>query len=275
MIVMSAAPSNAPITHTSGNGHFKIPEIKSSNSPTSAAASPNASTRHTARRGPECAIAPAITTVAAASSPACISSTVPRSSGAPGRFGSQAGSKIVTEPAQINNPRSRVVFHPPAPELRLFDFGTNFISPRSASRARRMSVNRPLPEFFGFAGKPRSCYNSAAVKTIFEKIRDGEIPADVIYRDEQCFAFRDISPQAPVHILIVPNQPIPRVGEAEPADQVLLGHLLLTAAKIASDLGLSESGFRVVINNGPHGGETVPHLHVHLLGGRQLNWPPG
>jgi histidine triad (HIT) family protein len=138
-----------------------------------------------------------------------------------------------------------------------------------------MSGNRPPPEFFGFAGKPRPCQIPAAVKTIFEKIRDGEIPADVIHRDEQCFAFRDISPQAPVHILIVPNKPIPRVSEAEPVDQALLGHLLLTAAKIASGLSLSESGFRVVINNGPHGGETVPHLHVHLLGDRQLTWPPG
>jgi histidine triad (HIT) family protein len=138
-----------------------------------------------------------------------------------------------------------------------------------------MSGNRPPPEFFRFAGKPRPCQIPPAVKTIFEKIRDGEIPADVVHRDEQCFAFRDISPQAPVHILIVPNKPIPRVSEAEPVDQALLGHLLLTAAKIASGLGLSESGFRVVINNGPHGGETVPHLHVHLLGGRQLTWPPG
>jgi histidine triad (HIT) family protein len=138
-----------------------------------------------------------------------------------------------------------------------------------------MSRNRPPPEFFGFAGKPCLWQFPFAVKTIFEKIRDEEIPADVIHRDEQCFAFHDISPQAPVHILIVPNKPIPRVGESEPADQALLGHLLLTAAKIASGLGLSESGFRVVINNGPHGGETVPHLHVHLLGGRQLTWPPG
>jgi histidine triad (HIT) family protein len=113
------------------------------------------------------------------------------------------------------------------------------------------------------------------VKTIFEKIRDGEIPADLIHRDEHCFAFRDIAPQAPVHILIVPNHVIPRIGEAAAGDRETLGHLLLTAAKIASDLGLAESGFRVVINNGPHGGETVPHLHVHLLGGRQLTWPPG
>jgi histidine triad (HIT) family protein len=113
------------------------------------------------------------------------------------------------------------------------------------------------------------------VKTIFEKIRDGEIPSDVIHRDAHCFAFRDISPQAPVHILVVPNKVIPRVGEATAEDQTVLGHLLLIAAKIAAALGIAESGYRIVINNGPHGGETVPHLHVHLLGGRPLTWPPG
>lgn len=132
-----------------------------------------------------------------------------------------------------------------------------------------------MPEFFAFAGEPLTCQLPQAVKTIFEKIRDGEIPSDVIHRDEYCFAFRDISPQAPVHVLIVPNKVIARVGEATTEDQALLGHLLLTAAKIASDLGCAESGFRIVINNGPHGGETVPHLHVHLLGGRPLTWPPG
>lgn len=138
-----------------------------------------------------------------------------------------------------------------------------------------MSGNRPIPEFFAFAGKPYTCQIASAVKTIFEKIRDGEIPSDVIHRDDLCFAFRDISPQAPVHVLIVPNKVIPRVGEANAEDQAVLGHLLLTAAKIAANLGCAENGFRVVINNGPHGGETVPHLHVHLLGGRPLTWPPG
>ncbi len=113
------------------------------------------------------------------------------------------------------------------------------------------------------------------MKTLFEKIYDGEIPADILHKDGLCCAFRDISPQAPTHILIVPKKPIPRIGEATADDQGVLGHLLLTAGKIAADLGLSESGFRIAINHGPHGGETVPHLHVHLLGGRQLEWPPG
>jgi len=112
-------------------------------------------------------------------------------------------------------------------------------------------------------------------KTLFEKICDKEIPADIIHEDDLCVGFRDISPQAPVHILIVPRRPIPRIGAAEAADEALLGHLLLTAAALARSEGILESGFRIAINNGRHGGESVPHLHVHLLGGRQLEWPPG
>lgn len=112
-------------------------------------------------------------------------------------------------------------------------------------------------------------------KTLFEKIRDKEIPATILYEDERCLAFRDISPQAPVHILVIPRKPVPRVGLAEAGDEVLLGHLLLTAAQVARSEGLAENGYRLVINNGPDGGEAVPHLHVHLLGGRQMKWPPG
>jgi histidine triad (HIT) family protein len=112
-------------------------------------------------------------------------------------------------------------------------------------------------------------------KTLFEKICDKEIPAALVYEDDRCVAFRDISPQAPVHILIVPRQPIPRLNLAAAADASLLGHLLITAAHIARSQGVADSGFRLVINNGPHGGEAVPHLHVHLLAGRQLLWPPG
>ena len=114
-----------------------------------------------------------------------------------------------------------------------------------------------------------------ADKTLFEKICDKEIPATVVYEDARCVAFRDISPQAPVHILIVPRQPIPRLAAATTTDTDLLGHLLLTAANLARSEGVADSGFRLVINNGPHGGEAVPHLHVHLLAGRQLQWPPG
>jgi histidine triad (HIT) family protein len=112
-------------------------------------------------------------------------------------------------------------------------------------------------------------------KTLFEKIRDREIPAAVVYEDDLCLAFRDISPQAPVHILIVPRKPIPRVGLAGDEDEVLLGRLLLAAGRIATAEGVAESGFRLVVNHGRDGGEAVPHLHVHLLAGRPLAWPPG
>ncbi|HVU38498.1 MAG TPA: histidine triad nucleotide-binding protein [Opitutales bacterium] len=111
-------------------------------------------------------------------------------------------------------------------------------------------------------------------KTIFQRIIEREIPSTSVYEDEICYAFRDINAQAPTHILIVPKKPIARLAEANPTDQSLLGHLLLTAARIARDLKL-ERGYRVVINNGPDGGESVPHLHVHLLAGRPLRWPPG
>ncbi len=113
--------------------------------------------------------------------------------------------------------------------------------------------------------------------TLFEKIIAREIPADIVFEDDRALAFKDISPQAPTHILVIPKKPIPRVGEAEPEDEAVLGHLLLTAQKVAADLGFNstEEGFRLVINNGKLGGEAVPHLHVHLLSGRQMQWPPG
>lgn len=111
--------------------------------------------------------------------------------------------------------------------------------------------------------------------TLFEKIIARQIPADIVHEDDHCIAFRDISPQAPVHILVVPKKPIPRIGEAGPEDLVLLGHLMIAVGKVAKNEGLSESGFRVVMNHGLHGGETVPHLHIHVLGGRSLEWPPG
>jgi len=111
-------------------------------------------------------------------------------------------------------------------------------------------------------------------KTLFQKIIAREIPANIEYEDDACIAFRDIDPQAPTHILVVPKKLIRRVGEAEQEDQSILGHLLLTAGEIARNLNLEE-GFRLVINNGPHGGEAVPHLHIHLLAERQMAWPPG
>lgn len=113
------------------------------------------------------------------------------------------------------------------------------------------------------------------MKTIFQKIIDREIPGKFAHEDELCVALHDVNPQAPVHVLVIPKKPLPRVGEAGPADQALLGHLLLTAAAVAKKLGVAETGYRLVINNGRDGGESVPHLHVHLLGQRPLAWPPG
>ncbi len=110
--------------------------------------------------------------------------------------------------------------------------------------------------------------------TLFEKIIAREIPARIEHEDEHCIVIHDIEPQAPVHVLVIPKKPIPRVGEAETEDQAVLGHLLMTAAAVARKLDLT-SGYRVVINNGKEGGEAVPHLHVHVLGGRQMSWPPG
>ncbi len=112
-------------------------------------------------------------------------------------------------------------------------------------------------------------------KTLFQKIADKEIPAKIIYEDDLVVAFHDINPKAPVHILIVPRKPIPRIAEATPDDHKVLGHLLLKAAEVAEKLGLKQNGYRLVFNNGPDAGEAVPHLHLHILGGRQMSWPPG
>ena len=112
-------------------------------------------------------------------------------------------------------------------------------------------------------------------KTLFEKIIAREIPAAIVYEDDLVLAFRDIKPQAPVHVLIVPKKPLPRIAEATAEDHRLLGHLLLKAADVAAQLGLKQSGYRLVINNGPDGGESVTHLHCHILGGRPMGWPPG
>ncbi len=110
--------------------------------------------------------------------------------------------------------------------------------------------------------------------TIFGKIIRREIPADIVYEDDLCLAFRDITPQAPIHILLIPKKPIPQIELAESEDHALLGHLLLTAKRVAAEVGLTR-GYRIVINNGADGGQTVNHLHLHILGGRQLHWPPG
>jgi len=111
-------------------------------------------------------------------------------------------------------------------------------------------------------------------KTLFEKIIAREIPAKIEYEDELCIAIHDVNPQAPTHLLIIPKRPIIRVSEAIDKDRETLGHLILIGRNLVKKCQL-EKGFRLVINNGSYGGETIPHLHIHLLGGRQLNWPPG
>jgi histidine triad (HIT) family protein len=111
--------------------------------------------------------------------------------------------------------------------------------------------------------------------TIFEKIARREIPAEIVYEEEDFLVIRDLHPQAPVHVLIVPKKAIARVGEAEAEDAAVLGKMLAASGEIARRLGVYDSGYRLVINHGPDAGESVPHLHIHLLGKRSLSWPPG
>jgi len=111
-------------------------------------------------------------------------------------------------------------------------------------------------------------------ETLFSKIINREIPADIVYEDERCLAFRDINPQAPVHILVIPKKPLVDLAASTPGDEPLLGHLLHTAGKIAADEGYGDA-FRIVINNGEKAGQSVFHLHVHILAGRDFTWPPG
>ena len=128
-----------------------------------------------------------------------------------------------------------------------------------------LPVPRPLP--------PGAMASEAPTDTIFGRILRGEIPCDQVYADDLCLAFRDVRPQAPVHVLVIPREPIPQLSEAQEEHQHLLGHLLLVAAKVAKQQGLED--FRTVINSGAEAGQTVFHLHVHVMGGRPLAWPPG
>jgi len=113
------------------------------------------------------------------------------------------------------------------------------------------------------------------MSTIFEKIIRREIEADIVYEDDQALAFRDIAPQAPTHILVIPKKPVVNVASAADDDEALLGHLLMVVRDVARSEGLDEGGYRVVANNGVNGGQSVDHLHFHILGGRPMSWPPG
>ncbi|MBX6419639.1 MAG: histidine triad nucleotide-binding protein [Sinobacteraceae bacterium] len=116
--------------------------------------------------------------------------------------------------------------------------------------------------------------DSPSPKTLFQKIIDRELPGSFVYEDEQCVVIKDINPGAPLHLLVIPRKPIPRLSDATPEDQALLGHLLLVASQVAREAGCGEA-FRVAINNGAGAGQSVFHLHLHVLAGRPLKWPPG
>ena len=135
--------------------------------------------------------------------------------------------------------------------------------------ARTRGIGAPI---FGLQN-PRAFPILAVMKTLFQKILDGEIPSEIVYKDDVCAAINDINPQAPVHVLLFPAKPIPRIAEAKEEDAEILARLMLAVPKVAEKCGLKD-GFRVVINNGLLAGETIPHLHLHILGGRQLHWPP-
>ena len=111
-------------------------------------------------------------------------------------------------------------------------------------------------------------------ETIFQKIIDKELPADIVYEDDTCLAFKDINPVAPIHILVIPKKRIEKISDSNTEDKELLGHLFLVAGNIARDLGIEEA-FRLVVNNGAGAQQTVFHLHIHLIAGREFNWPPG
>ncbi|XP_075241005.1 adenosine 5'-monophosphoramidase HINT1-like isoform X1 [Convolutriloba macropyga] len=111
--------------------------------------------------------------------------------------------------------------------------------------------------------------------TIFGKIIRKEVPADILYEDDQCLAFSDIAPQAPVHFLVIPKKPISGISKVEDCDEQLMGHLMIVAKKVAEQKSISETGYRIVVNDGANGAQSVYHVHIHVLGGRQLSWPPG
>ena len=113
------------------------------------------------------------------------------------------------------------------------------------------------------------------MSTLFTQIINREIPADIVYEDQFCLAFRDVNPQAPVHVLLIPKEEIVSMATVETEDQAVLGHLMVKASEIASMLGLSENGYRLVVNTNEDAGQSVFHLHIHILGGRKLTWPPG
>ena len=133
--------------------------------------------------------------------------------------------------------------------------------------------------FTDLRGRRFACYPSRRRKrllpTIFSKIIDREIPADIVYEDDVCIAFRDVSPQAPVHILLIPKREIASLNDLKADDAGVMGHLMVKVPEIASKAGISEEGYRIVVNTGENAGQSVFHIHIHILGGRKMEWPPG
>jgi len=111
--------------------------------------------------------------------------------------------------------------------------------------------------------------------TLFTKILQGQIPGNIVYQDDVCFAIRDINPQAPVHVLLIPKKEIPSMNELSAEDNALMGHLMKKVSEIAKAEGIDQNGYRLIVNNGSHAGQTVSHIHLHIIGGRALGWPPG
>lgn len=153
---------------------------------------------------------------------------------------------------------------------KIYQSNLFYILPSTTIRSFNLCLRDRMSE----EDKAKLAGNKPQEKTIFQRIIEKEIPADIIYEDDKVLSFKDVAPQAPVHFLVIPKKPITMIEKAEDSDADLLGHLMLVGRKVAKEQGL-EKGYRMVINNGVEGCQSVYHLHLHVLGGRQLKWPPG
>ncbi|MCL4130176.1 UNVERIFIED_CONTAM: hypothetical protein GTU68_064845 [Idotea baltica] len=158
----------------------------------------------------------------------------------------------------------------------LFQSATFALKPTLKATSTKLIFTKPyhLTQFIQMSEVEKAQNASPQQETVFGKILKGEIPCKFIYEDDKCVAFHDLAPQAPVHFLVIPRKPIVMLSEAEDCDEQLLGHLMLVAKKVAKEQKL-DNGFRLVINNGKDGAQSVYHIHLHVMGGRQLSWPPG
>ncbi len=183
-------------------------------------------------------------------------------------FRVQGGPRVVVSVREVGGDRAKV-------RVRMFR-GQNKVVDTTVAIANHGTFIVAGPKYRdGILILPIRVDYRATMPTLFEKIIAGEVPADIVYEDDGCVAFRDINPQAPIHVLVVPRKPIVNVAQAGDEDGELLGRLILGARNVARVLGVDRSGYRLVVNNGEGAGQTVYHLHVHLLAGRNLTWPPG